>query len=843
MEKIKNKKLYLLLGVILLVILLVGIGFSFAYFTANVDGDASANVITTGVMKLTFEDGALIGTQSNMVPGTSITKKFKVKNTGTVSTNYNVYFSEVINTFVTKTDLVYNITCKSNNCNESNKENITVPSSPDKMIDNQAIEPNETQEYELTILFKETNVNQDDNKGKKFSAKISVNEYKEAPLPLLANVLKETVSADIVHDDQTVDENLRFVGANPNNYVKIDTANGEELWRIIGVMSASNTGYSKDLVKIVRDDSIGSYAYDSTGYYSGTMGSSEWARPSELSQRLNSTEYGFMNKGYLQNINWKSVDVDNPEYTGLETYQKEKVINNNQRRYPTTLNTYVALPYLSDFKLSTSSSGCDGNHSFDRGSDCANNSWLMKYVEKVDNDVWTMTELTTEVYATYVRKENGFSLDRGSLSHDVFPAAYLNENALCANCYTNPNSIGSHDNPYIIRVNEINTQVTEYKYPLEVTYEEIDTKLGRIKNNEIVTEITVKNNSDNKEFFQFSFNDLIKEFDGGTYSISCLTSNCYIGYYSNSIFSYENHSIPSFDVDIPVEIRIEANAEQKYRVTLKFNNVSSTNGDARFKANIKIDTDYDFANNPLFTNYLIELGYNGGIAYDETVDNNIRFVGADPDNYVDLELDNGTTETWRIIGIFNYNTTGNTKPLIKLIRAESIGEMLWSNNNSSDWATSSLMNTLQNDYACYYSEEVNWRIGATLRTTNSPALIYYNNERSNSKTSDLNYHSKWQGNVALPYVSDFMYGKHNNESWINDLTKSNPAWTLSVMRNSNNNVYYYSNGDLVTPTVGYPFAVYPSLYLKSNVRCDNCDEDDAGSSSNPYKLTFEEYDD
>ena len=46
----------------------------------------------------------------NAIPGSSVSKTFTVKNTGNVATNYTIYFSELSNKFVDKTDLVYTLT-------------------------------------------------------------------------------------------------------------------------------------------------------------------------------------------------------------------------------------------------------------------------------------------------------------------------------------------------------------------------------------------------------------------------------------------------------------------------------------------------------------------------------------------------------------------------------------------------------------------------------------------------------------------------------------------------------------------------------------------------------------
>ena len=61
------------------------------------------------------------------------------------------------------------------------------------------------------------------------------------------------------------------------------------------------------------------------------------------------------------------------------------------------------------------------------------------------------------------------------------------------------------------------------------------------------------------------------------------------------------------------------------------------------------------------------------LAYDETVDNNLRYIGKDPNNYVLFN-----DELWRIIGIFDKNTHEvEGTELVKIIRNESIGNYSW----------------------------------------------------------------------------------------------------------------------------------------------------------------------
>ena len=91
-------------------------------------------------------------------------------------------------------------------------------------------------------------------------------------------------------------------------------------------------------------------------------------------------------------------------------------------------------------------------------------------------------------------------------------------------------------------------------------------------------------------------------------------------------------------------------------------------------------------------------------------DNNIRYIGADPSNYVYFncsDYNNPTADTcelWRIIGVFNNVTKsdGSKDNLVKIIRADSLGVYYWDYKGkgvgtsidfygSSDWTDSQLM--------------------------------------------------------------------------------------------------------------------------------------------------------
>lgn len=96
-----------------------------------------------------------------------------------------------------------------------------------------------------------------------------------------------------------------------------------------------------------------------------------------------------------------------------------------------------------------------------------------------------------------------------------------------------------------------------------------------------------------------------------------------------------------------------------------------------------------------------KLIYEGTLAYDGTVDNNLRYIGSNPANYVTFN-----NELWRIIGWMNNidDGKGTKETRIKLIRNESIGNYSWdtsvSNNGYgvNEWSEADLMKLLNPGY-------------------------------------------------------------------------------------------------------------------------------------------------
>ncbi len=172
----------ILFGTFIALLLLLTTGLSYAYFSASISGNENAKnvVVEAGTLKLTYTDGPAINAQY-IKPGWSTTKEVSVKNNGTLGAYYNVIWQSLTNT-ITNNELVLSATCQRLNASgtvEGTCESISQASISDMTIAKKInIESGFTHKYTFTILFKETNADQNYNQGKEFNGVLGIEEYK-----------------------------------------------------------------------------------------------------------------------------------------------------------------------------------------------------------------------------------------------------------------------------------------------------------------------------------------------------------------------------------------------------------------------------------------------------------------------------------------------------------------------------------------------------------------------------------------------------------------------------------------------------------------------------------------
>ena len=176
----KDKKI--LFGTFIALLLLLTTGLSYAYFSASISGNENAKnvVVEAGTLSLVYTDGPEIKAQ-NIKPGWSTTKEVSVKNTGTLDTNYNIIWQTLTNE-ITNNEMVISATCQRLNSAgtvEGTCEPISQAAISDMTIAKKInIEAGITHKYTFTILFKETNSDQNNNQGKGFNGVLGIEEYK-----------------------------------------------------------------------------------------------------------------------------------------------------------------------------------------------------------------------------------------------------------------------------------------------------------------------------------------------------------------------------------------------------------------------------------------------------------------------------------------------------------------------------------------------------------------------------------------------------------------------------------------------------------------------------------------
>ena len=253
----------------------------------------------------------------------------------------------------------------------------------------------------------------------------------------------------------------------------------------------------------------------------------------------------------------------------------------------------------------------------------------------------------------------------------------------------------------------------------------------------------------------------------------------------------------------------------------------------------------EVVNNDVTYNYATEVGMM------EDIGGNIRYYGADPNNYVTFN-----NELWRIIGVFKDidDGTGTKETRIKIARSESIGNYQWDSNNVNEWSTATLNTYLNGTYLPTLTTDAQnmigdalWNLGGS-STSSIYADDYYTFERGAQVYAGRS--TTWTGKIALMYPSDYMYAGDLSKcsldgyNWDGDTTNcrdtswlrntSTAQWTLTSLASGSDSVLNVGSSGYVRDLyiVKATRASRPVLFLKSNVQITGGD----GSQNNPFTL-------
>ena len=318
-------------------------------------------------------------------------------------------------------------------------------------------------------------------------------EVKEITKPTYGMKATEYITNLLEYDgeglkkDNTPDQNIRYYGSDPNNYVRFN----DELWRIIGVFGNN--------VKLIRSEKLGDLSWDSSypSVNSG-FGINQWGESTDadgneyagadLQVYLNKMYYGgtsvtcYWNpnnstttcptntldnnaKTLIDNhtwntgaINWDDVyDSTTKTLDTVEFYKAERGTTNGKIctsgdwcndtvTRKTEWTGYVALPYVTDWAYASSESVCETNMRKQDSSNayiCKNNNWMQR-----SSTAWYLSPLAIGSYAYYawfVSDDGGAYYFNAARSYAVAPSIYLKSNILIES------GTGTSSDPYILK--------------------------------------------------------------------------------------------------------------------------------------------------------------------------------------------------------------------------------------------------------------------------------------------------------------------------------------------------------------------------------------------------------
>ena len=308
--------------------------------------------------------------------------------------------------------------------------------------------------------------------------------------------------------------NLHYYGQNPNNYIKFNCSSYPEtaceLWRIIGIVDGK--------LKLMRNQDIGRYSWDTTLSANNGQGMNDWAQ-SALKNLLNPGASGasasnslyyysesgncysgvsgaksscdFTSTGLKENTRdlieesvWKTGGYDNYSIYPNQMLNYERgtiVVQNPTDGYErhATWTGKVAIPYPSEYGYATDLSKCNKTlvnySSSDNSYACRGNNWMWYILTKAttassDGEYFSafITPFTSTQYYEYGLNKNGLV---GSMTNStllsVVPTLYLKENIDIDTSHA-----GSSTDPYTLNIKDFKYtgDIQEYTIPKTGTY-------------------------------------------------------------------------------------------------------------------------------------------------------------------------------------------------------------------------------------------------------------------------------------------------------------------------------------------------------------------------------------
>ena len=412
MNKTNEKKVLIFSTIAVVLLIIVVVGATYAFFTAQ--GGASANtnvnVQTNTTDSLSFSVGnaiSITANQQNFAQGagnqagsTTASATLTANNaTNTATRNYYLYLNITSNDFTYTTDeetaeLILTIedpdgtelqtlgSYEYTTVEEVSGFDITTANGLITIANNYEISATETpttQEWNVTVTFVNLDSDQEGNTNKTFEATLIIQEEPYEEVTTIGN-FAEYITTQVYtgvdgenglyyHDGignytnanlEAGDNSYRYAGANPNNYVCFGsdekTCPVDNLYRIIGVFN----GHLK-VIKIDYSTSSllgtdGAYQGSTNYYWNNSTSSNSWSESNLNTVNLNTNYINSLGSEWSDLITESTWQVGGISYETLSgtnaqtTYNYEVGINATN----TTYQAKIGLMYVSDYGYAAS---------------------------------------------------------------------------------------------------------------------------------------------------------------------------------------------------------------------------------------------------------------------------------------------------------------------------------------------------------------------------------------------------------------------------------------------------------------------------------------------------------
>ncbi len=530
----KNKKKDILIIIVILLVVIT-LGITYAYWQVKFTQEKE-NIVTMNCLKIKMENE---DSPINLEKAHPISDQeglalkpftFTLKNECDSYASYEVNF-EILNTSTLKSEYV-KVALNDKILGTLGSLTKAEPTIKDEgETSNEAyklkegyLDKNESVDFNLRLWMDGAVEDGNATSGKIFEGKITITPSYEEEIPSKADMLCEEYGEDnancklmrkaesdttnLTYDD-TKDENLRYIGATPNNYVyfncednAVQSSSTCETWRIIGVMNnvteVSEDGQNKETngahIKIIRNtifNKLLSWDSSAANINSG-KGINEWSQADiekvlndeylnrrtgsnlcyDASSNTTETCPDWANIGIkdearsmIANIKWNTgtmpVAYSDILITASYMYEAERSDHNGKEQCSggancndiitrtTTWIGKVGLMYPSDYGYAVGGEvrkTCLEKRMTLYNVDCFENDWLY-----INNSQWTITPVPDLGYTSYVFHvySNGFvTRDYASDAYSMRPTVYIKSDVKIKQ--NDAEDYGSKDNPFIL---------------------------------------------------------------------------------------------------------------------------------------------------------------------------------------------------------------------------------------------------------------------------------------------------------------------------------------------------------------------------------------------------------